>query len=481
MGKFSSFLKLMRPMVGKSFGKPIFRNTDDIKHFTKLEGANTFSGATQLTRISNEYNKYNPLYGMPNSRVGKLFGALEANYMADPPKPTRMIKDIYGNRVPYLRSAGYHTPVVPLNPTDPGISTNIKVPNLYQYTRPVSAKGLSLPFQQKMLHSNMRDVGTVRPIEWANAEAGDPNYARKAMDSIYKYLDDTNNDFIKDPILTDKYGSPTYVNRNTGQIAVPEMLWAQMNRRHPYVQNEYLPPFTMADKRIAVIPAYNKNNLMPPNRARAKALDNPWFRHETPLNAPVPTDLSSYVDAHYIPKNFGRLHKGTKDSLTAAQFAGHEIGHLGTLDYISTGAIPGDWLPNRRIPVLYHRNSVELGQAGAHFKRQHARNTGIIINSGKAFDDAIAYARKHINDYDPESRRFLMSLDGQAQELNGLTNKKRKLVYPGGSTTAGEANSMYNIMRNAVPLLFGGAAVPTTALMRNNHDEDIRNITNGQR
>ena len=60
---------------------------------------------------------------------------------------------------------------------------------------------------------------------------------------------------------------------------------------------------------------------------------------------------------------------------------------------------------------IYAWNPSELVNAASLFQQQHYRNTGRRINNKQQFWDDINKAKQNIGDYDPESRRFLQSLD----------------------------------------------------------------------
>ena len=317
-----------------------------------------------------------------------------------------------------------------------------------------------IPIQQKALHSRMRSAGTVRPIDWANAEAGDPEYANKAYRAIIRYLEDPANGFEKN--LSNIPGTGyIYTHPTIGNKAHPELLWSQMNRRHAYVQNMDSVPSALYNQSYAVLPQYGKPAKWL-NSLRTYSYDDSQFDLNNPLfqyirNGLPPYGLSSQVDTHFLYKN--KLRKANRSALSNAQSAGHGIGHLGTQDYILNGALTGE-TPESVLANYYHTSPVELGQAAAHFKRQYYRNTGKLIDHHDKVEKAIEYARKHMEDFDPESRRFLMSVDHLIADMGAPASINRDRAY-----------SRYEQLKRGIPLLFGGAVAAPMAMTMQGGDQ----------
>lgn len=454
MSAFTNMLKIMRlPKGMRGTLRKINPKADDIVYpaYTKYKGMNSSQAIRMLEDADDIFPDYSALYRMPIHRVASMFHSGAPIRRSTSKVP--MVRDINGQKVPDINGLGYspyrdrpYDLKIPFQYTPPTGS------KLIDYTTPLSPKGMAIPLQQKALHSRMRAAGTVRPIEWANAEAGDPEYANKAYSAIKQYLENPANGFKK--TLNDIPGTGyIYVHPTIGTKAHPELLWSQMNRRAGYVQFKGFQDAGIApDEKLSYVSQYGKpepfvrgsyiyhynDPMLDPNNSDFK-----YVRNSSPT-----IGLSSGVDAYTMYKN--KLRPANRIALYDAQGVGHEVNHLGTIEYLSNEVLPGQHGGG----IDYHVSMTELGQAASHFKRQYFRNTGKLIDHHDKVEDAIAYARAHMEDFDPESRRFLMSVDHLIDEING-----RKSLYD-----RTRAYSTYERLKRGIPLLFGGAVAAPMAM-----------------
>lgn len=227
-----------------------------------------------------------------------------------------------------------------------------------------------------------------------NQRAGDPNYIQAQHKMVMDYVNNPDNGW-------DKQTDGTYRNTRTGQVYDP-----RLGEKLSYDKVGY--SFSPDDSGMAW-----GNYLALPSRTSDSysnifRKNNPDLRDilkYTNRNDVIHPDMSSHPAPVYSVMKAGDVNK-----YVPVLTAGHEFNHLFTKHLIDRGLI-NPYRKNQPIGKSYATKPVELGNAASLFQQQHFRNTGRRIVDKNKFWDDINNAKKNIKDYDPESRRFLQSLD----------------------------------------------------------------------
>lgn len=234
---------------------------------------------------------------------------------------------------------------------------------------------------------------TVSPADWMRSRAGDPDYFKSAMGQMMRYVDNPENGWVKQ-------NNGTYVNSSTGQMFNPNLLSASVETPLTVYKRPNVAPLYFMAKRYAAIPSSGSDipglvNTNYPMISRAY--------QQGPDSVIDPATSSTFRAYDNATKNY---------SYPNISLTNHEINHAMTMPYTLGGLMYAVRDPKTgTFDSLYHKNVSELVNAASMFQQQHYRNTGSRITSKDGFWSEIDEAKRNIQDYDPESRRFLQSID----------------------------------------------------------------------
>ena len=409
--------------------------------------------------------------------------------------------DVYGNhfrapRVAHPRFSGRrNSSGLKYTPTP---NPNIK-PNEYMslpFFEPISEKGWQ---PSKNVLSNMERMGNwgyMKPIDIANARAGDSNYAQKSYQAMMDYLQDPKNGWTIHKALTAENGGHlTWTHPTLPNIVVPNALWGSMNSSVPVV----LTKGHNSESRtfLAGLDEYNSHNLTPDD-ARVRNLPSMFVKSKHPdldykrnLSS-VAEDAENYnnsKDYRYFfnmegntndfVMNAHRLNatipEDTLKRYSNADTLSHELMHPAYDNFIYMGGFP-EHPTNQMGKFFYSADPDHIPVFLSQYKEQLHHNTkGKRLMTPSTFDDDVQYGLDNIKDFGPESRRFLHSI----QQLRYMASDPSL-----SDELRSAAQYALDQYKNMTPFIFGIGAVPATAFMQNNDDGDIRNIRNihnGQR
>lgn len=376
----------------------------------------------------------------------------------------------------------------------PTPNPNVK-PNEYMsepFFDKISDKGWQSSKNVLKRMKRLGDGGFVRPIEIANARAGDPEYARKAYQSIMGHLQDPKNGWTINKALTAENGGHlTWTHPKLPNTVVPSALWGSMNYSVPVVltkgQNSYsrsllvgLDRYNARDKALPNMYVKSRHPNVDYRIKRAEVRDDAYKYNNIPG---ARLDYNMLGNTDDFVRNAHRLNATIPDNTlkrySNADTLSHELMHPAYDNFIHMGGFPSHPTSIGRDAgngwVRYYSSDPDhIPVFLAQFKQQMYNNTKgkVLMSKPEKFDDYVQYGLEHIEDFGPESRRLLHSI----QQLKNVASN------PYNSDDVRQA-AQYAMdqYKNMVPFVFGGAAIPATALMQNNQDEDIRNIHNGQR
>ena len=412
--------------------------------------------------------------------------------------------DVYGNyfrapRAAHPKFSG--RPLVADLKYTPTPNPNIK-PDSYMsmpFFTKISDKGWQSSKNVLKHMEELGDGGFVRPIDIANARAGNPEYAQKAYQAMMDYLQNPKNGWTINNALTSANGGHlTWTHPTHPNTVVPSALWGSMNSEVPVVLTNGQRAFSRST--LVGLDDYNAPNLSPSNR-RNRALPNMFVKSKHPNvkygvgRDEVVRDAASYAndssfrwDTNMMGNTDGfvlnahRLTATTPENIlkrySNADTLSHELMHPAYDNFIHMGGFPEH---PTKIGIGTGKNFVQYYSTDpshkpvflSQYKQQMFENTKgkVLMSDPEKFDNYIQYGLDHIEDFGPESRRLLHSIQ-QLKYVASNPNESDKVRQ-----AAQYALDQY---KNMLPFVFGGAAIPSTAFMQNN-DDNTRNIINGQR
>ena len=244
------------------------------------------------------------------------------------------------------------------------------------------------------LYNNIPEgESTLIPKAWMNARAGDPEYSDQSLSEMMSYVNNPSNGWTED-------NTGKYRNIMTDQVFDPDIFKSSVNTpmyvyKKPNVTPNYFPM-----SRYAAIPDIGSDilGLVDKNDPELSPVYNQDVK--STIDPSTSTSFAAYTNA---TNNYGYPNILNSN---------HEINHAMTFPYTSAGLVHYVYDPNNlEGSSIYAKRPEELVNHASLFQQQHYRNTGRRITDKAKFLDDINNAKQNIKDYDPESRRFLQSID----------------------------------------------------------------------
>lgn len=314
------------------------------------------------------------------------------------------------------------------------------------YKRGYSSKAFKTLGQASKLYTDAKNADElyngstfkVKPKEWANSRAGDSTYFDRSYSQMLNYVQDSRNGWLKN-------ADGTYKNRATGQVFDPKSY--RKSADYPVtaeIRADYTRPAYHTKGRYAVLgspyPDGYLNDVL--------GIDN--------FTGVLPSTQDDNSTIHNGMGTEGSSAVGQSPVRLAELSASHEINHGLTAPYTSRGLIrfpigvidrngSVSRVPSKEYPIeTYAHYPSELVNSASLFQQQLHRNTGSRITNKDQFWDKINEAKQSIEDYDPESRRFLQNVD---ELVNNSNNSEVDRI-------------MLNQLQEAMPLISKNKQLP---------------------
>lgn len=265
------------------------------------------------------------------------------------------------------------------------------------------------------VYGGLKMMGRAIPADFANQRAGDPNYTETQLKQVMDYINNPVNGWVRQ-------SDGTYKNPTTGGVYDPNKARSSAYDHVRYFKGKNADPSYTPYSREARIPSQKSDKfyrkMMDMKASDAFQTDQNMINQKS--SDPIDPWSSSHSALAYAPM--------TRDQIVrfspSAESASHEFNHGYTINNITAGLIK----PYSMVPYTesfaqppysmlhlhspnYAKSLVELINAASLFQQQHKRNTGSrIVNKNKLWED-FNNAKNNIQDYDPESRRFMQSID----------------------------------------------------------------------
>lgn len=254
--------------------------------------------------------------------------------------------------------------------------------------------------------------GRAIPADFANQRAGDPNYTETQLRQVMGYINNPANGWIR-------HSRGVYKNHTTGGVYDSNKARSSAFEPVRYFNGTNVVPSYNPRTREARIPSQRSNKL-PEDPMDLKIADQKYIDvYNQKASDTIHPMSSSYSEMAVKPMTRYQV-----INYSPAASASHEFNHGYTANNVITGLIrPFSSIPGSKeyyatddpmdylMDESYAKSVAELINSASLFQQQHFRNMGRRIVDKNKFWDDINNAKKNIQDYDPESRRFLQSLD----------------------------------------------------------------------